>query len=128
MVRLVRLMTGSKATAENWSRNLRPGGRTVITVDNPEGYLRTTVVNLAATTGAGRPSSDSSPARHHPHLRAESTRCGGRLPSPFSQRAVLALRFYEDLSENEIARPSLPSGDGQVPSPPRLANLRKGIR
>jgi RNA polymerase sigma factor (sigma-70 family) len=106
-VRLAHLLTRSEAIAEEvvqeaflqmYRRNNLP--------DNPEGYLRTTVANLSRN--------------HTRRIRIEqrwalqdrvvfddpeidetwSALC--RLP--FRQRAVIALRFYEDLSESEIAR------------------------
>jgi RNA polymerase sigma-70 factor (sigma-E family) len=131
MVRLARLITGSKAIAEEVVQDafLRVAEK-VEFVENPDGYLRTTVVNLARN--------------HIRRLRLER-----QLPPPdvvnssepavdemwaaicrlpFSQRAVLALRFYEDLSEDEIAR-TLDCRVGTVKSRLHrgLANLRKGI-
>ncbi len=106
MVRLARLFTGSSVVAEEvvqeaflrmHQQRVRP--------QNPDGYLRTTVANLSRS--------------HLRRLRLER-----RLPPPdrvvpsdpvidetwaavcrlpFRQRAVLALRFYEDLPEAEIA-------------------------
>jgi RNA polymerase sigma factor (sigma-70 family) len=104
MVRFARLLTGSDAVAQEvvqdaflkmYQRGVAP--------ENPDGYLRRTVANLCKS-----------------HLRLER-----RLPAPdrftfydpeidetweavcrlpFRQRSVLALRFYSDLSEAEIAR------------------------
>jgi RNA polymerase sigma-70 factor (sigma-E family) len=107
MVRLARLLTGSDAVAqevvqEAFLKMHQRGG----SPDNPEGYLRTTVANLSKS--------------HLRRLRLER-----RLPVPerfsfedpeidetwaavcrlpFRQRSVLALRFYCDMSEAEIAR------------------------
>ncbi len=107
MIRLARLFTGSGVVAEEvvqeaflrmHQQRTRP--------DKPDAYLRTTVANLSRS--------------HLRRLRLER-----RLPPPdrvasadpvidetwtavcrlpFRQRAVLALRFYEDLPEAEIAR------------------------
>jgi len=107
MVRLARLLTGSNAVAEEVVQEafLKMHQRSVAP-DNPEGYLRTTVANLSKS--------------HLRRLRLER-----RLPVPdrltfddpeidetweavcrlpLRQRAALALRFYNDLSESEIAR------------------------
>jgi RNA polymerase sigma-70 factor (sigma-E family) len=107
MVRLARLLTGSDAVAQEVVQEafLKMHQRGDAP-DNPEGYLRTTVANLAKS--------------HLRRLRLERRLPGpdrfffddpeidetweavGRLP--FRQRSVLALRFYSDLSEAEIAR------------------------
>jgi DNA-directed RNA polymerase specialized sigma24 family protein len=74
--------------------------------EKPEGYLRTTVANLSRN--------------HTRRLRLEQRWSSGDRVTftdpeidetwailcrrPFRQRAVIALRFYEDLSEAEIAR------------------------
>jgi RNA polymerase sigma factor (sigma-70 family) len=107
MVRLAHLITGSNAVAEevvqeafirlqkNWHR-----------ADNPAAYLRTIVINLCKTQLRRR---DRERRFDQPAQRATvqpeidetwATVC--RLP--FRQRAALALRFYEDLEEAEIAR------------------------
>jgi RNA polymerase sigma factor (sigma-70 family) len=107
MIRLARLLTGSTVVAEEvvqeaflriHQQSERP--------QNPEGYLRTTVANLSKG--------------HLRRLRLErrlltSDRISFDDPEldetwtavcrlPFRQRAVLALRFYADLPEAEIAR------------------------
>jgi RNA polymerase sigma-70 factor (sigma-E family) len=124
MIRLARLLTGSSVVAEEvvqeaFLRIHRQGERP----QNPDGYLRTTVANLSKG--------------HLRRLRLER-----RLPVrdpvatsdpeidetwdavcrlPFRQRAVLALRFYEDLPESEIAR-VLGCRPGTVKS-----NLHRGL-
>jgi RNA polymerase sigma-70 factor (sigma-E family) len=132
MVRLARLMTGSKATAEELVQEafLRVADKVVL-VDNPEGYLRTTVVNLARSQLRLSAFERQLPPPDIVHTSEpevdEMWAAVCRLP--FDQRAVLALRFYEDLSENEIAR-TLDCRLGTVKSRLHrgLANLRKGIR
>ena len=107
MVRFARLLTGSDAVAQEVVQDaflkMHQRGEAP---ENPDGYLRTTVANLSKS--------------HLRRLRLER-----RLPAPdrftfddpeidetwaavcrlpFRQRSVLALRFYSDLSEAEIAR------------------------
>jgi len=132
MVRLARLMTGSRATAEEVVQDafLRVAAK-VVDVDNPEAYLRTTVVNLARThlrrLGLER---QLPPQNHLATSQPEVDEMWAAVCRlPFSQRAVLALRFYEDLSEDDIAR-TLGCRVGTVKSRLHrgLANLRKDVR
>jgi RNA polymerase sigma factor (sigma-70 family) len=106
MVSLARMLTGSEAIAEEIVQEafLKLHQRPAV-IENPEGYLRTTVTNLCRN--------------HVRHLAVEGrTRVRERLvledvaldelwghicELPFRQRAVLALRFYNDLPEAEIA-------------------------
>lgn len=129
MVRLAHLVTGSNGVAEDvvqeafvrlraqWHR-----------VDNPGGYLRTTVVNLAR----GHLRRRGVERRHALTERPlDDLRLTGdpeiddtwaavrRLPP--RQRAVLALRFYEDLPLTEIAA-TLGCRVGTVKS-----NLHRGL-
>ena len=107
MVRLAHLITGSNAVAEevvqeafirlqqHWDR-----------VENPAGYLRTIVTNLCRTHVRRRDRErrldpPAEPVAFQPDID-ETWAAVCRLP--FRQRAALALRFYEDLEEAEIAR------------------------
>lgn len=132
MVRLARLMTGSKATAEEVVQEafLRVAEKVAL-VDNPEGYLRTTVVNLARNhrRRLGLERRLPPPPSVHTSQPEIDEMWAAICRLPFSQRAVLALRFYEDLSEDDIAR-TLDCRVGTVKSRLHrgLANLRKGIR
>ncbi len=107
MVRLAHLITGSNAVAEevvqeafirlqnNWHR-----------ADNPTAYLRTIVTNLCKTQLRRRDCErrlepPAQPATFQPDID-ETWAAVCRLP--FRQRTALALRFYEDLDEAEIAR------------------------
>lgn len=106
MVRLAHLITGSNAIGEevvqeafirlqqSWDR-----------ATNPAGYLRTIVVNLCKTDlrrrGYESRLSQAPLVTFQPEID-ETWSAVCRLP--FRQRAALALRFYEDLEESEIAR------------------------
>jgi RNA polymerase sigma factor (sigma-70 family) len=106
MVRLARLLTGSTAVAEEVVQEaflkmhqLRQGPR------NPEAYLRTTVANLSRSHLRRLRLERRQSARERimftdPEID-ETWEAVCRLP--YRQRAVLALRFYEDLSEADIA-------------------------
>jgi len=110
MVRLAHLVTGSNAVAEEIVQDafLRLRERWPSLDDNPVGYLRTIVVN-GARSQLRRQEVER---RHEPALRRDQVVTGDpeidetwaavcRLPE--RQRAVLALRFYEDLPESDIA-------------------------
>ena len=107
MVRLALLLVGSAEDAEElvqeaFVRLARARG----TLENPPAYLRTTVVNVSRS--------------HLRHLRVQRRQppirprviedpeldetWGAICRLPFRQRAVVVLRYYQDLSEAEIAR------------------------
>jgi RNA polymerase sigma factor (sigma-70 family) len=80
--------------------------RNAATVLNPDGYLRTAVVNLTRTSHRRRDRErhrrpDVVTVTHIPEID-ETWAALRRLPQ--RQRAAVVLRFYEDLSEAEIAR------------------------
>jgi RNA polymerase sigma-70 factor (sigma-E family) len=107
MVRLAHLLTGSEAIAEEVVQEafLQMYRRKDLP-DNPEGYLRTTVANLSRNHTRRlrieqRWSAQERLIVNDPEID-ETWAALCRLP--FRQRAVIALRFYEDLSESEIAR------------------------
>jgi RNA polymerase sigma factor (sigma-70 family) len=106
MVRLARLLTGSFEIAEELVQEAFVKLQLSPTVaENPDSYLRTVVTNLSwgylrrlRLERALRPGDRIVVAA--PEIdETWSVVC--RLP--FRQRAVLALRYYEDLSEAEIA-------------------------
>lgn len=108
LVRLGQLVAGSRAVGEELAQDafiglLRHAGR----VEQPAAYLRRSVVNAAVR-------SRRRTQREREHLAArppestqlppevdETWRHLARLPP--RQRAVLVLRYYEDLSEADIA-------------------------
>lgn len=116
LLRFAHLLTGNPTAAEDlvqdaltrtalsWSRIRRQ--------DNPEGYVRRTMVNLRANHWRGRPWRES-PTAEVPEVadprsaeaayddRDRMWRALATLPP--RQRAVLVLRYYSELSEAEIA-------------------------
>lgn len=110
MVRLAHLITGSNAVAEDLVQEAFVGLRRHWDhVDNPGGYLRISVVNLARAhlrrRGVEqRHSGTIDPAEHtvtgDPEIDDTWTALC-RLPA--RQRAVVVLRFYEDLPYDQIA-------------------------
>ncbi len=107
MVRLARLLTGSMVVAEEIVQEafLRMHQQRT-PPENPAGYLRTTVANISRShlrrvrLERRQPAPDR--GTFDDPVIDETWVAVRRLP--FRQRAVLALRFYEDLPEAEIAR------------------------
>ena len=105
LVRLAHTITGSNLLAEDIVHDvfLRWIDRPELT--NPGGYLRTVVVNLSRDAlrrrdVAARVRQERPTALAEPELD-ELWAVVRRLPEQY--RVALALRFYEDLSEREIA-------------------------
>lgn len=107
MVRLAHIILGSNAVAEEVVQDalidLYRRGTAVL---NPDAYLRTSVVNRCRSQLRRR-------ALEQRHLEAPATVLEAPeldetwhavLELPFRQRAVLVLRYYNDLTEPEIAR------------------------
>ena len=105
MVRLAFLLVDSNEAAEEvvqeafvalhrrWDR-----------VDNPGGYLRTSVVNRAKDVQRRRARERRLPVQVPEDARLEADHLGDALAAlPAKRRAALVLRFYDDLSEAEIA-------------------------
>ena len=130
MVRLAFLLTGSNPLAEEVVQDAFVRVRGALErVDNPAAYLRTTVVNGCANLRRRQ----AVERRHlfHPIVGAEAE--GDHLLDalarlPERQRAVLVLRYYEGMSEREIAT-ALACRPGTVKSTAAraLAELRKVI-
>jgi RNA polymerase sigma-70 factor (sigma-E family) len=107
MVRLARLFTGSSAVAEEVVQEafLRMHQQ-AIRPDNPDGYLRTTVANISRShmrrLRLERRVPEQDRVTFNDPVIDETWAAVCRLP--FRQRAVLALRFYEDMAQADIAR------------------------
>lgn len=105
LVRLAHAITGSNALAEDIVQDayLRWQGR--VDVASPGAYLRTVVVNLSRDAMRRRAVADR--VRHEPPTVLSSPELDETwaivrsLPEKY--RTALALRFYEDLSEAQIA-------------------------
>jgi RNA polymerase sigma factor (sigma-70 family) len=107
LVRLGRLLTGSQQVGEDLAQEAIIGLLRHPDVDSPNAYLRRSLVNLSVNHGRRT-------TRERLHRR--TVRMDHVMPPdlddmwplivalPFRQRAVLVLRYYEDLSEAEIAR------------------------
>ncbi|MGH9245645.1 MAG: RNA polymerase sigma factor [Acidimicrobiales bacterium] len=113
LLRLARLLTGSDNAAEDVVHDAFLGlSRHWETVANPDGYVRTSVVNLSRTVHRKSTRDREKRERaerlrvhrtitHQPELD-ETWEVLRRLPP--RQRAAIVLRFYEDLPEADIAR------------------------
>jgi RNA polymerase sigma-70 factor (sigma-E family) len=114
-VRFAYLLTGDRAAAEDLVQDafVRVTGRLIHV--RAEGafyaYLRKTIVNLARSNARHREverrylersSPDTAISRDPDGADREALR-GALLGLPMRQRAAIALRFYEDLSEAQIA-------------------------
>lgn len=141
LYRTAYLLAGQPATAEDllqtallkayvdWHR--------VVTSDVPEAYLRTIIVNtfLSGRRRRGFPLAAVDPGTEPPVASPEATLLD-RLTLwqqvcqlPPRQRAVVVLRYYEDLTEREIAD-ALGCSPGTVKSQAAdaLQSLRRGLR
>jgi len=132
LVRLGHLLSGSAATGEDLAQEaflglLRQGSA----VENPRAYLRRSIVNRAANDRRriARERVHVMGQRDDVTLPPEVDETWQRLRVlPARQRAVLVLRYYEDLTEREIAD-VLGCRDGTVKSlaARALASLRKDL-
>jgi len=106
MVRLAKLLVGSDAAAEDVVQDAFLSVSAKLDgLENPAGYLRTAVVNRAKgwhrrAAVAERHLPDPPRVTGDPEID-ETWAVLGRLP--YRQRAVLVLRFYEDMSEADLA-------------------------
>lgn len=131
MLRLTKLLVGSDAVAEDLVQEAFIAVSPKLhVVANPAGYLRIAVVNRARgwhrrTATADRHRSALASVTGDPEID-ETWQVLHRLP--LRQRAVLVLRYYEDLSEAEVAK-ALGWRPGTVKSTTHraLARLRKEL-
>jgi RNA polymerase sigma factor (sigma-70 family) len=132
LVRLGHLLTGSRTAGEDLAQEAFVGLlRRSSPVDDAGAYLRRSVVNAALTARARRAREQRWAATQREDVQLppemdETWQALARLPA--RQRAVLVLRYYEDLSEAQIAA-ALACRPGTVKSLASrgLARLRKEI-
>jgi RNA polymerase sigma-70 factor (sigma-E family) len=107
MVRLAHLISGSEGVAEEVVQDVFLGLQPRwMMIDNPDAYVRSAVVNRARTARrrAGRETpaevADTAAVTGNPEVDEV---WAALVKLPARQRAALVLRFYEDLSEADIA-------------------------
>lgn len=131
LFRLARLLTGSDPAAEDMVQDafarLHASGRVP---NDVRAYLRAAVVNLcrnrARRLGLERQHPHPVPSPVHEPEIDDTWAAVQKLP--FRQRAVVVLRFYEDLSEAEIAATlGCPLGTVKSALHRGLARLRKDL-
>jgi RNA polymerase sigma-70 factor (sigma-E family) len=132
LVRLAHLLTGSPEVAEELVHEaMLSAHRRWDQLDNPSGYVRASLVNLArshhrrrAVEGRHQP---STPVAGLPPDIDEMWELIRRLRD--DERAVLVLRFYEDLTIDEIARTlDRPAGTIKSLLHRTLARLKEELR
>ena len=145
VLRLAYLLTGDRHVAEDLAADVfvRLGARGCEDIDEPAAYLRRAVVNAANSRWRRLATQRTAVARwatrevtevadHAPSVDADLARSDvlwrALAVLPARQRTVLVLRYYEDLSEAEIAD-ALGVGRGTVKSSAArgLARLREGL-
>ncbi len=109
-VRLAHVLTGVDAVAEDLAQDAfsRVHKQWPRGLDNPAAYLRKTVVNTCRSWHRSRTRETARIARAHAgsdglviDLRDDLLELVDQLP--YKQKAVVVLRYYEDLSEADIA-------------------------
>ena len=107
-VRLAHVLTGSTALAEDLAQEAFAAlADRFPTLEHPNAYLRTTIVNLARSHHRRRARHDQ--LIHLVDRPADATPLGASElldavdALPYREKAVLVLRYYEDLPEAEIA-------------------------
>ena len=132
LVRLAHLLTGSLAVAEELAQEaLLTTQQRWATLDNPPGYARRALVNLARSHQRRRilerRHAGTERLRHTlPPEIDETWQAIGRLTP--DQRAVVVLRFYEDLSVEQVAElVQKPEGTVKSLQHRALARLRKEL-
>ncbi len=131
-VRLAHALTGSAEAAEDVAQEAF--GRILDRIDgldNPGGYLRTTVVNLChdrARRQVREQRVEAAPRAGLTLSLGASEMIDVLLRLPYRQRAVLVLRYWGDWSEREIAAAlGCRSGTVKTLASRGLARLRKEI-
>jgi RNA polymerase sigma factor (sigma-70 family) len=130
LVRLAFLLTGSRDLAEDLVQTAFAAAQDRWSdIDEPLPYLRRVIVNQANEAHRQhyrRPPEQAEPVTHQPEVDETWSELL-RLPS--RQRAVVVLRFYEDLALTEIARLlDRPAGTVRSDLHRALETLRRTLR
>lgn len=107
LVRLGRLLTGSQQLGEDLAQEALLGLVRNAPISQPRAYLRRSLVNLSINAGRRRTRERTylQSIREQPMPPPETDDLWPLVIAlPVRQRSVLVLRYYEDLSEAEIAR------------------------
>jgi RNA polymerase sigma factor (sigma-70 family) len=132
-LRLAHLLTGSVSIGQDVAQDAMAAvHKQWIDIENPAAYLRTVVVNLSRSAQRR-----SIRERLHLHGRAHTVTTIPEIDEtwhllrqlPAAQRAVVVLRFYEDLSLAEIAEHlGKPIGTVKSTLHRALANMKEALK
>ncbi|MFB9467950.1 SigE family RNA polymerase sigma factor [Nonomuraea salmonea] len=120
------LQTALERTYRNWDR---------VRHDSPEPYVRRTIINLSISRARRRAILSFIPVHTPPERAARTTDADLRhvlmealRKLPPRQRAVVVLRYWEDLSEQQAAEVGLLDGDGEEPGVEGDGEAACGVR
>ena len=108
-VRWATALVGSRAVGEELAQDaLAAVGRKLSQIDNPAAYLRRTVVNRAASwhrwhTRSRRREARSVSGEPSSYTQPTNDMLDALTTLPYNQRAAVSLRYWADLTDDQIA-------------------------